>query len=1242
MTPFIVRIDVITVTLLFGAEQSVICQDEDQILEDQLADEFNSKFSKNPVPNVSRNLMTENCDFSNDPGEKTRTRSQDCVDNSDTNGSKNVYNIAPANIQNHRNIESNFESFHSSYRGIKSKELLEFTNGALALWIYCDNEQTCFIELQQGGPIRQPEFIIRQNSNLHLELYHCLPGGIPSRRFLLGEADIPIAQVMVPGEHIVDVRQFLTTRLTSNKNPNFNETPRYESNCVDEFFSQGLFGAKIFLRFEHFDKRSHRPISLQSSPSIQENIANVPYSSFGIGNSLSKKSNSYQVDKQFDIIQSRPGTPENEILGHLPRCRSNFDRGSSYTGMHPFHSTNSFRNLNSFKSVDEFGALTSLTEYVDVPFVPKSNANQQSETYGENLEPREPTESFADKNLNHFDTNFSDGSFKSCDPGDLYSSNIINSRSTSPVSFMSILSTIESLNSGEEYLQESSISQMTSSTSTSIRTVGPRQIDFAKKFNLTQSPITLVQKVIRAASASASKSEVFLMNGNLSVASNVLSSPSFYSSITTGIIALEIVAASNLPREKRFMRVHYKNNPFVVVSFGKQSFRTTIIRRTLDPVWRERCYFALREGETGFHLAFSVYDYKRLSYNACIGSASLRAETLLATPNEVQKIVLTLRVGNNNISSPELTDSVLFIKGVFITHDIMRRNFWESLAEQYDNNDDGCLNRLEITAMLESLGSTLSNQTIDNLLAKNSRGQVDLLNSSSRKNYELSSSDESEKTAHSKNTLRENEIINEDIIPITSGTIFPPTREFSISEIVNALEELTVSPANHRPYNISDSIRRVFNFSSSSNTSQLDDISSQNELSHIVDDERSVDLKFEENIVHIGRCPTCSKNFSEISSLSGDLEIITHLSICATKDRGLADRFVMGGFLTEDYASRNWLVRLVSFLTFGGYRIGKNNGNILVQDRRTGKLQEERMPTYIRLGIRWMHQRVIPGLAVDNTLVRQLFHSLTIKQGRKFDDPGSAREIRGFIRYHNIGMDDVLRPVDEFRSFNEFFYRELRPGARYLDSYAGSPTVCVSPADCRLNVFCTIEMATRLWIKGSLFTLARLLRDETLAKYFAGGSLAICRLAPQDYHRFHSPVDGTIVSIYEVPGAYFTVNPMAVRQTAIDVFCENRRTVIIIESDFFGTIAYVAVGAMMVGSIVITAALGSRLQRLDEIGYFAFGGSTIILIFPSPGGCEEGFSRPQGKLLFDSDLVENSTQQLETLVQVGNSLGRLI
>jgi phosphatidylserine decarboxylase len=226
----------------------------------------------------------------------------------------------------------------------------------------------------------------------------------------------------------------------------------------------------------------------------------------------------------------------------------------------------------------------------------------------------------------------------------------------------------------------------------------------------------------------------------------------------------------------------------------------------------------------------------------------------------------------------------------------------------------------------------------------------------------------------------------------------------------------------------------------------------------------------------------------------------------------------------------------------------------------------------------------------------------------------------------------VLDPIESFQNFNQFFYRKLKPDARMIASPEAvrliNKEIAICPADARTNCFPSIKASTELWIKGSKFSVESLLGSDELALPFKNGSLAIFRLAPQDYHRFHFPVDGIVTHNSIIEGTYFTVNPMAVRST-VDVFTENARSVTIIDSTHHGKVAYVCIGAMMVGSIVLTSKTGQVVQRMDEHGYFKFGGSTIVLVFE------------KDKIEFDRDLLENSKTCLETLVKVGNSLGSI-
>jgi phosphatidylserine decarboxylase len=155
------------------------------------------------------------------------------------------------------------------------------------------------------------------------------------------------------------------------------------------------------------------------------------------------------------------------------------------------------------------------------------------------------------------------------------------------------------------------------------------------------------------------------------------------------------------------------------------------------------------------------------------------------------------------------------------------------------------------------------------------------------------------------------------------------------------------------------------------------------------------------------------------------------------------------------------------------------------------------MPTYIRLGIRILYQKAGQKTgAVESKRIKALLKSMSEKQGKKFTDPSSRKEILNFVKYHSIPIDEILLPLSAFNNFNEFFYRQLKvylpsliskPESRPIAS--SDPNVAVCVADCRINVFDTIEEAKRIWIKGQNFSIESFLGDEKMAKHFEGGSV---------------------------------------------------------------------------------------------------------------------------------------------------------
>ncbi|XP_028106001.1 phosphatidylserine decarboxylase proenzyme 2-like isoform X2 [Camellia sinensis] len=375
----------------------------------------------------------------------------------------------------------------------------------------------------------------------------------------------------------------------------------------------------------------------------------------------------------------------------------------------------------------------------------------------------------------------------------------------------------------------------------------------------------------------------------------------------------------------------------------------------------------------------------------------------------------------------------------------------------------------------------------------------------------------------------------------------------------------------------------------------------------------------------INCCPVCGENLEDSDTLNN----MIHLTLCF--DEGTGNQVMTGGFLTDKQASYGWMFKLSEWAHFSSYDVGLNSGSsashIVVFDRRTKRLVEELLDGKIVLSMRAIYQSKL-GLGLMDKGAKEILQSISEKQGKKMNSVESARDIPKFIEFFKdqINLADVKYPLEHFKTFNEFFIRELKPGAKPI-ACMERDDVAVCAADSRLMAFTNVEDSLRFWIKGRKFSIQGLLGTEIYSTAFMDGSLVIFRLAPQDYHRFHFPVSGTIENFVDIPGCLYTVNPIAVNSKYCNVFTENKRVVSVISTRDFGKVAFVAIGATMVGSITFTKKKGDHVQKGDEFGYFSFGGSTVICMFE------------KDTIKIDKDLLANSARSLETLVSVGMTLG---
>lgn len=222
--------------------------------------------------------------------------------------------------------------------------------------------------------------------------------------------------------------------------------------------------------------------------------------------------------------------------------------------------------------------------------------------------------------------------------------------------------------------------------------------------------------------------------------------------------------------------------------------------------------------------------------------------------------------------------------------------------------------------------------------------------------------------------------------------------------------------------------------------------------------------------------------------------------------------------------------------------------------------------------------------------------------------------IRWFVKRYNVNMSEAANPdITSYKSFNEFFTRPLKSGARPL---ADAEFIC--PVDGAISQFGRIEQDQIFQAKGHHYTTTALVGgDPNVAQRYENGHFACLYLSPKDYHRIHMPCDGRLLKMTYVPGDLFSVNPVTA-QGVPRLFARNERVVCEFHSEKHGNFVMVLVGATIVGSMATvwhTAKGGIinpprlpdihtwdytvqhiSLKQGDEMGRFLLG-STVVMLF---------------------------------------------
>ena len=278
-------------------------------------------------------------------------------------------------------------------------------------------------------------------------------------------------------------------------------------------------------------------------------------------------------------------------------------------------------------------------------------------------------------------------------------------------------------------------------------------------------------------------------------------------------------------------------------------------------------------------------------------------------------------------------------------------------------------------------------------------------------------------------------------------------------------------------------------------------------------------------------------------------------------------------------------------------------GNVTIEDSSQDRLLKN------------MYQTPL-GRGVLKILVKPFVSNIA---GKFLDSSLSTFIIPEFVKRNNINMDDY---VDEtYSSYNDFFTRHIRPELRPISDHENT---VISPCDGRLSVY-KINKNSRFTIKNTRYSVESLLRSKELSRRYEGGTLAIFRLAVDDYHRYCYIDNGIKSGEYFIQGVYHTVNPVA--NDVYPIYKENTRQFSLLKSEHFGTVLMMEVGALLVGRIVNYKEKGA-VKRGEEKGRFEFGGSTIVLMFEKDA------------VSIDGDIWDNTNKGYETLVKMGQSVGK--
>lgn len=281
---------------------------------------------------------------------------------------------------------------------------------------------------------------------------------------------------------------------------------------------------------------------------------------------------------------------------------------------------------------------------------------------------------------------------------------------------------------------------------------------------------------------------------------------------------------------------------------------------------------------------------------------------------------------------------VLALRAKYMPYPALRQQFWRAMIKQYDADESGLISKVELTTMLDTLGSTLSESTIDSFFQ--------------RFPHRINDDGEEQDLTMDEVVICLEEQLEARTRARTPGSVrsLRPGRDLETSSDTSSGPSSPPAPVESSS---GVDIPGAQSASSQPSTVVVPEMSTPGEEGYFVPKDELAEDRGEEHVVEIRECPICHQ--PRLNKRS-DADIITHIATCASQDWRQVNRLMMGGFVTASQAQRKWYSKVMTKISYGGYKLGANSANILVQDRITGQINEEKMSVYVRLGIRLLYK----------------------------------------------------------------------------------------------------------------------------------------------------------------------------------------------------------------------------------------------------------------------------------------------